>query len=301
MTALLQAGISGWNGGLAFPDAATTGPAAGGYSGLTPVTLSTATSLNSTGYPSWATASGGGLLVSEVAFTIAATLTVNADVVTFQGCTFNWTASGSPDPTVTLDGTGLYVFQYCTFYSDSAVTRMDQAINQNASAALTIQYCDISGMRQAVQIIGGSTAAVTIANNYFHDMAYYQGDHSEPIYAGPSGGGSNITITGNTLLNSLNQTACVYIHPMSGYVFSDITISGNFLAGGGYTLYCANTAATNFTVASNVFSTVYYANCGFDGTGYTSNPPPFNVSGGNVWSGNTWYDGRDAGATVSAP
>jgi len=55
-------------------------------------------------------------------------------------------------------------------------------------------------------------------------------------------------------------------------------------------------------VENNVFSTVspYYPASGFFGPGYTSSPPVFGSSG-NIWSGNTWYDGPNAGLAITAP
>jgi hypothetical protein len=128
------------------------------------------------------------------------------------------------------------------------------------------------------------------------------GDHSECIYAGANGSGSNIAITGNTIYNQVDQTACVYLHPTQ--TFSDVTISGNLLAGGGYCLYCGDDSSTDVVIEDNVVSTLYYAGGGAaanPAVGYPTSPPRFNVSGGNVWSGNTWYDGESAGETIAAP
>lgn len=124
-------------------------------------------------------------------------------------------------------------------------------------------------------------------------------DHSEHIYAGASGGGSNITISGNTLLNPLSQTACIYLHPT--YNFTNCAITGNLLAGGDYPLYCGGSGSTGIVVANNVFSTVspYYANSGYYDPVYTGTPPAWGSSG-NTWSNNTWYDGPNAGQTVAS-
>ena len=52
---------------------------------------------------------------------------------------------------------------------------------------------------------------------------------------------------------------------------------------------------------NNVFTTAYYPLSAQDGTAYPTSPPPFNVSGGNIWTANTWYDGGSAGTTINPP
>ena len=150
----------------------------------------------------------------------------------------------------------------------------------------------------------GTVAGVTITGNYMHDIVLYTGDHSEHIYGGStSAGGNNITVSGNTLLNPLNQTACVYLNNVNP--FTNCTVTGNLMAGGGYCVYAGNAASTGIVVTNNVVSTVYFApggaggglGGGYFGPVYTSSPPVWGSSG-NVWSGNSWYDGPNAGATI---
>jgi hypothetical protein len=124
-------------------------------------------------------------------------------------------------------------------------------------------------------------------------------DHSEHIYAGATGGCSNITISGNTLLNPLSQTACVYLHPT--YNFTSCAVTGNLMAGGDYCIYAGGSGSTGIVMQNNVFSTVspYYANSGFFDPLYTGTPPVWGSSG-NIWAGNTWYDGALAGQTIAS-
>ena len=210
----------------AYPDATTTGPAAGGYSSPTPVTISANQRIDGTGDPAWVTTSGGGLLVSNVAFTSAETIDVYSNAVTFAGCDFNNTraASSSVPILLNLRGTGPYLFDHCSFRADgTSATRIMVAINQYADCALTVQNCDIAHVKQAVNITGNTIAGVSITGNYMHDCVYFTGDHTEHIYAGAVAGGSNITITGNTFLNPLTQTAAVYFHDTQA--FTNCTIS----------------------------------------------------------------------------
>jgi len=127
-----------------------------------------------------------------------------------------------------------------------------------------------------------------------------EGDHSECIYASPgAGGGSNITITGNTILNPLTQTACIFLH--EPYVFSSTTISGNFIAGGAFCLQLGGGSPTDLIVTNNVFSTIYNQNLGTNYPVYPTNAPTFNGATTNVWADNTCYDGPYAGYAVPWP
>ena len=87
----------------------------------------------------------------------------------------------------------------------------------------------------------------------------------------------------------------MYLHPP--YAFTNCTITGNLLAGGDYPLYLGGSASTGILVENNVVSTVYFPTGGYYGPVYTSSPPVWGSSG-NVWSGNTWLDGPNAGLSL---
>ena len=282
-----------------YPTAASTGPAAGGYASLTPVTISADTEIKNTPYPSWVTA-GTPLTVTGVAFAASNTIDVYVNSVTFTGCSFiSSAAAGSSGPlAINLRGTGPYVFNYCTICGSdgTSATRIMVAINMITDCALTVTNCNIYYMKQAVNIFSGTVAGVTITGNYMHDIVLYTGDHSEHIYGGStSAGGNNITVSGNTLLNPLNQTACLYLNNVNP--FTNCTVTGNLMAGGGYCVYAGNASSTGIVVTNNVVSTVYYATGGYYGALYPTSPPVWGSSG-NVWSGNSWLDGPNAGATI---
>ena len=97
------------------------------------------------------------------------------------------------------------------------------------------------------------------------------------------------------MLNPLSQTACIYLHPPN--TFTNCTVTGNLLAGGDYPLYLGGSASTGIVVTDNVVSTVYFPTGGYYGPVYTSSPPVWGSSG-NVWSGNTWLDGPNAGQSL---
>ena len=97
---------------------------------------------------------------------------------------------------------------------------------------------DIHDVENGFNISGPST----IQDNYVHDMyapnvrigTQWGGPHYDGIEI--NGGVSNVTIKHNTIINENGQTSAVMINNDFGPV-SNINIDGNYLAGGGYTLY----------------------------------------------------------------
>ena len=417
-----RAALSGWQNAFSYPNALTTGPAAGGYTPNTAVTIATATAINNTGNPSWVSTVGTTLYVQNVNFYLTGgDITVNATTaVTFQGCTFSSSlpASNSGQETLVLSGGGTYTFEYCSMFGSdgTGATRVNEIIDMGADCVIVIDHCNMYNMRQAVDIRDNASAGVTITNSYLHDIVLFtqapaqpvltisgtggsmtagtygvvttytgpagesiaspasaattsgttstititspasstyvggatnwyayvtqaggttytrqqtsgsptalgtpytvtttpsgsgadapDGDHSEPIYSGANGSGSNITISGNTILNPVTQTAAIYLHTTEP--FTAVTISSNFLAGGSYALYSGGSASSNVVIENNVFSTAYFAAIGSalaspnTAAVYPSVHPSFGSSG-NIWTANTWYDGPNAGNTINEP
>lgn len=281
---LLRAGSSGWQGGLAFPSALTTGPAAAGYTSLTPAASQ---EVRNSPYPSFVQETGGGLLIEGYALT--GPLAIYADNVTITGCSL--TASGGSDTLgLVLYGAGCSL-SYCQLSgADSSANRLDAAVDIIGTTGVTMNACNVYWSKQCVLIPSGGQN-MTVTNCYFHDTGYESGDHCEPVFLNP--GTSGTVISGNTILNPVSQTACIF----GNGAVSGSQITGNLLAGGGYTVY-ASSSSSGLVFESNWFSTAYFASCGyygpFDGT-------PAWGSSGNVWSGNYWYDGPSAGQLISAP
>ena len=126
----------------------------------------------------------------------------------------------------------------------------------------------------------------TIKNSYVHDLAHTGADHVNGI-ASDAGDHAGLTITHNTILNPVDQTDAIALFEDFGQQF-DATVTGNLLAGGGYTIYGGANAGkwtpANITITGNRFATIYYPRGGYFG-------PAANVStgtNGNTWSGNTW-------------
>jgi hypothetical protein len=129
------------------------------------------------------------------------------------------------------------------------------------------------------------SASATVKDSYIHNIATVNGAHYEDIY---DGGGSGLTLIHNTILNNQQQTAAVYLAPDFSAV-SNVTITDNLLAGGGYTIYGGDGSrpASNIKITNNVFATSFFPNSGQWGP-----VDDFTVgASGNVWSGNTWQSG----------
>jgi hypothetical protein len=79
-----------------------------------------------------------------------------------------------------------------------------------------------------------SNSPMIIEDSYIHDLRASGSPHYDGIQI--DGGLSNITIRRNTVINSFTQTAAVMIDNWFGPI-SNITVDGNRLVGGGYTVY----------------------------------------------------------------
>ncbi len=93
---------------------------------------------------------------------------------------------------------------------------------------------DIHDVENGINVTGSSL----IQDNYIHDMNAPDVRGGDPHYDGIeiNGGISGVDIRHNTIINENGQTAAVMINNDFGSV-SDIQIDGNYLAGGGYTVY----------------------------------------------------------------
>lgn len=144
---------------------------------------------------------------------------------------------------------------------------------------------DVSGAEDGVRLADDCT----LADSYVHDLRPGPGHHNDAVTAD---GYSNWKITGNTILNQHDSTAAVWVGdarfgPSSG------VLSGNLLAGGGYTVYAGPGSGAGIRVKDNVFSTRFHPQSGAWGPVYDWIPD------GNVWTGNVWADGPQRGRPVA--
>jgi len=128
--------------------------------------------------------------------------------------------------------------------SQNALRVMDDA------TGFTLQDSEIDGGGRTVNAIYGHgtflrnnlhdvenginvVAPTTIQDNYIHNMRGGTNAHYDGIEIN---GGHDITIIHNTVINEHDQTAAVMLNNEFGGL-SNITIDGNRLVGGGYTIY----------------------------------------------------------------
>lgn len=98
-------------------------------------------------------------------------------------------------------------------------------------------------------------------------------------------GGGNVTIDHNTVRNPCGQTSAMLITNDPGFnsPISNMAITDNLMAGGGYTLYCrdADDTVASETVTGNRFARTYFPRAGRYGpTAYCDRTTTF---AGNVW------------------
>jgi len=148
------------------------------------------------------------------------------------------------------------------------------------STAMTIKNNNITNWRTAVQVSSG-----LVAGNYIHAPGYTPGDHVNGIY--DTGSAQPLTISGNTIFNSMNQTDDITLEASApGQTIANKTITGNLLAGGGYSIYGGDSlgnATTSIKITGNRFATLYYPNAGAYGPVAYYDP----AGPGNTWTANT--------------
>ena len=160
---------------------------------------------------------------------------------------------------------------------NSTTGRVDYAITDiySDSTGIVIKNDNISDWRIGVYVTSGQ-----VTSNYIHDPGFIAGDHTDGIF--DNGGSRQLTISGNTILNSLGETDAIFLYVASGLTTSNKTITDNLLAGGSYPLYGGGTS--NIRVENNRFSQQYYPKSGQYGPVAYYDPH----GKGNVWSGNVW-------------
>lgn len=314
------AGTSGvTDGGLppesSFPNASTTGPAAGGYSLTTRVDCYAGgagfieiTDNNFSSLPWVKEQANGTLLIQGVDFYYSHSPgngNIMVDLYTTHpvhviGCRFTGytqtllhaQAGAAPQLLVS----------YCLFRGDPNSTPPGHIANPIGTVGGNgeISHCNVSGYASGSFLTGNNWY---FHDNYIHDAIYKNGDHTDGVNV-PAGTAaayhSNVRIIHNTIFNPLPQTSCVN----NGGYTDHLTVQDNLFAGGGYTVYPASFGPiTNERIVGNYFSTRYHPQCG--GFGFSA-PGPSQYGGawgtnGDTWSNNYWYDGPNAGTLVPPP
>jgi hypothetical protein len=137
-----------------------------------------------------------------------------------------------------------------------------------AGGSATMNRLNVSGCEDGIQMYDNDV----LENSYIHDLAFTSSSHNDGVQ---QNGGSNDVVRHNTIFNPHNQTSCVNFTTDFGGI-SDITITGNLLNGGNYTVYSrsgGNGDPTGVSVTGNHFG-------GADVYGLLS------ADGSVAWSGN---------------
>jgi hypothetical protein len=187
------------------------------------------------------------------------------------------------DPGVT--GT---VLKYDTIHgTDSGSGSLSMSVYNESGDQLTMDHVQSYNADRILQGAG------TVQNSYCLDNADIPSEHYDCIYYG--GGDGKLVVNHNTLLNPHSQTSAVF--PINDFGnLTEVQITNNVLAGGGYTLYGGTSGSNGSvtgpeTVENNRFSKLFYPHSGYFGV--STYFPSF-----TVWSGNVW---DDTNQTVPGP
>lgn len=280
-----------------FPDATNTGVSSG-----TTLTNSGPINVNTNG----AIISGKN---------ITGSLTVDANNVIVENCKIN--CSGENYGIGLMSGRSGLTVRHCEVFgipitNNRPASHVLTAIACDFDASMAnveISFCDIHGIENA---IGGGN--LFIHDNYIHDFAIWQvggdTDHTDGVQTAGSTNIGGMRIIHNTIIgictagglatptNYQAGSSCVAL----SMGMHDLTIDGNFFAGGTYTLYGnaqAGGSPANTHVTNNRFSTQYYPNAEFPGgkCGCFGTSVGFAVGAvGFIWTGNVIHE---TGAVVS--
>ncbi len=147
------------------------------------------------------------------------------------------------------------------------------------SVGTTVTANDIAGTSTGIQMGSG-----VIRDNYIHDLGMASGDHVNGITS--NGSAERLVIEHNTVLNHFGQTDAIGLFQDFG-VEANRLITGNLLAGGGYTIYGGDGSfgrTHDIRIVGNRISRLYFPSGGSYGP-----VAHFDDSGdGNTWTGNVW-------------
>lgn len=252
-----------------FPSSATTGVPDG-------------TSLSTYTGPSTITKDGTVIDSKKITSCIvikADNVTIKNSLLQSRGCFFNVLSddgnTGLKVTDVEIDGLGN--------------TSGDAAIG---GGGYTCLRCDIHGTTDGAK----AGDDVVFRDSYIHDLAQTGGSHNDGIQ---SLGTDNLQIVHNKIVVPEGSTSAIILSTGSASEMRNVKIDNNLLGGGAYTVYGGYLAGTdslskisNISITNNKFTTEVYPRSGAYGP-LTSASSPVDVSG------NTWYDGSNAGKSVS--
>ena len=191
--------------------------------------------------------------------------------------------SGTGSFGISLRHTSDVTIENSDIYSPAGDDRLQYGIDDvyADSAHTVIKANQIYDTADGIQINEGD-----VTGNYIYNMKADAGDHVDGLLSTSGSTPANpLTISRNTILNSIDQTSDIALYQDFGPQ-GNATISGNLLAGGGYSIYAGDSGPatpTNIVITGNRFSPRYYP------TGGAYGPVAYAATGtGDVWSGNIW-------------
>jgi Peptidase M10 serralysin C terminal len=188
----------------------------------------------------------------------SATLVIAANNVTVKDCTFTGTTSyWAISQSATASNTTV---ENCTFQGSESPTE----INDWIAATQSITIKDNSFLDSPTDAIDIRQGVVT--GNYFSGAGFAAGAHSDAIWVTDSTGPTTITdnfIDGTyTAAAAANANSDIRLTTEEGNL-SNVTVSGNWLLGGGYTVETGNGANltyafSNISVTNNYIGYYWY-------------------------------------------
>ncbi len=204
----------------------------------------------------------------------SATVLVGANNVTIKDCTFTGT-TGYYAVEQTSASSGLTV-ENSTFTGTKSPTESNVWIGSTQGSMTIEDNSFLNSPADAIDMHAG-----VVSGNYFSGAGYLPGAHADAIWV-PSSTGTTITnnlIDGTTNADSpANVNSDLRITNEAGNT-SNVTVSGNYLLGGAYTVEAGSTNTTytvsNVSIANNyigysVFGAYYPPTAGITETGNTT-------------------------------
>ena len=156
----------------------------------------------------------------------------------------------------------------------------------------TLTRVNIHGTGDGLKVGTGDV----IQDSYIHDLAITSSSHNDGIQCLDA---ASLTINHNTIIVKDGATSAIILSTGSADDMRNIMISNNLLGGGAYTVYGGYQAGvdvlsrvSNIQILNNRFTTQIFPKSGYYG-------PLTSISSPVIVSGNVWFDGPNAGKTVS--
>jgi hypothetical protein len=164
----------------------------------------------------------------------------------------------------------------------------DSAVN---GGGYTCLRCDVHGTVDGFK----AQSNVVIRDSYIHDLAVGNDAHNDGIQ---TLGTTSLKILHNRIVIAGSATSAIILSTNAADQIRNVQIDGNLLGGGAYTVYGGYDSpavagkVSNIAITNNRFTTAIFPKSGAFGPLTTADPPV-------VVTGNTWYDGPNAGRPIS--